>query len=115
MNHNSSSFQSRHLCERLFEALEKRLGPLTYERGRNKCSIRGSGSVFAWVNSHTKNYGSIEVWFLGSANDAIGFTGLTVYKRPPAGKPYGGRFNIRDEKQIGEAVKLLSAVSFPNS
>jgi hypothetical protein len=118
-NHRSSSFRSQHLCQRLFEALEKRLGPLAYEHGENKCSIQGSGSVFAWVSSHAVNYGSINVWFLGNAGDAKGFSGLTIYKRanPSAAGwgPYGGSFNIRDERQIAEAVKLLAAASYPKS
>jgi hypothetical protein len=117
-NHKSSYFQSRLLCEHLFGALEKRLGPLKYEQGNEKCLIRGNGNVFALVNRHIKNYGGIEVWFLGSADDAISVAGLTIHKRTnidSAGRHYGGRFTIRSEKQIKEAVELLSTISYPKS
>jgi hypothetical protein len=117
-NHASAGPNSKHLCERLFEELEKRLRPLTYEQGKDKCSIRGVGSVFVWIARHTKNYGSINVCFCGDANDAMRFSGLTIYKRANltgVWKPYGGSFNIRSEKQLLEAVELLSTISYPKS
>jgi len=117
-NHNSAGPASKYLCERLFEELEKRLGLLTYEQGENKCSIKGAGSVFAWIASHAKEYGSINVWFYGDANDAMDFKKLTIYKRSSlAGewKRYASSFHLRHKKQLPEAVELLSTISYPKS
>lgn len=120
MNHVSAGAQSKYLCERLFEELEKRLGSLKYEQGEDKCSIRGKGRVFALVNNHIKNYGSINIWFLGSADDARHFSELTIYKRTNSdsvkgAEPYRHGFNIRNEKQLLEAVEFLSTISYSQS
>jgi hypothetical protein len=119
-NHKRASSESKSLCERLFASLEQRLGHLTYKQGKNKCSIEGTGRVFAWVNSHSIRTTSINIWFLGSADAAKQFSGLSIHARPnpdEAGgwEPYGGSFNIKTESQLFEAVELLSTISFPES
>jgi hypothetical protein len=100
--------------------LGKRICPLVYKQGKNKCSIKGAGKVFAWINSHAKKEGCINIWFRGSAEATKRFTSLRIHARPNPGdaggwEAYGGSFNIRTEKELTEAVELLSSISFPDS
>jgi hypothetical protein len=109
-NHKSSGPQSQHLCETLFEQLEKEIGPLIYEQGKAKCTIGNAKGIFACVTSHTKAYGSITILFRGDADQAKKFRALTI-STAAACKPYDGSFKVRDKKQLREAVRLLSTVS----
>jgi hypothetical protein len=119
-NHDNACANSKQLCELLFCELNKKIGNLVYKNGPNKCSIRSTGKIFVWVNSHHQIIKHLNVWFLGDADKAEKFTGLNIRPRrnlEKAGgwREWGGSFDIDSEKQLAEAVELLFAISYPES
>lgn len=112
-NHASAGPESKHLCERLFEELEKRLGPLLYRRGQEMCTVRNETGVIACVNSHAQAYGSINIWFRGNAGKDNHFRALHICSQSKS-NAYGGSFKIRTEEQLLEAVDFLATISARN-
>src|SRR5436190_14269387 len=58
-NHNLACQASARLCERLADALSKKVDHLEYKKGNNKCSIGASGgrkifAIFAWVTHDSR-------------------------------------------------------------
>jgi len=119
-NHSSACLATQKLCDQLFEGLCEKIGHLVCSHGPNKCSIRGKGTIFAWVNSHSSRAGRLNIWFRGDAKAAARFASLEVV---PRGNPvnaggwggWGGHFNIENEKQLLEAMDLLLEISYPAS
>jgi hypothetical protein len=69
-NHDDSSTQSKKLCGKLEEALREKIPNLICEHGKSKCSFRGKGIKFAWVNSHSVRVGRLNIWFIGDMEEA---------------------------------------------
>ena len=98
-NHAFACPNSKRLCERLFDELNKKIGHLVHKKGENKCSIRSTGTIFAWVNSHHAMIGRLNIWFLGDADKAKKFSGLDIHPRGNPDKAggwskWGGSFCI---------------------
>jgi hypothetical protein len=118
--HSKGSSGSIDLCENLFTALNQRVPKLIYKKGDNKCSlgIVGARRIFAWVNTHARRGSKIEIWFLGSLNEARKFKALAIRPRTPIDSSwdeYHGRFDIKNTEQLEQAVELLVSVSCPAS
>jgi hypothetical protein len=109
-NHSSSGPESKYLCERLFEELEKRLGPLLYRHGQDMCTVRTETGILAWVTSHAQAYGSINVWFRGSGGHTKNLRALHICTHSKSNL-YGGSFKIRNDEQLLEAAGFLSNLS----
>jgi hypothetical protein len=116
-SHKKCCSESGKLCEQLFDFLKQRIGDLTCERGQNWCAYRGHGKVFAYVWHSTKD-AWVNVWFRGSAGDGACFPKLEIRPRNPTSgtwKKFGGCFKVNNEREIADAVELLSSVSYPLS
>jgi len=116
-SHEESCSESGKLCEQLFDFLKQRIGGLTCERGQNWCAYRGHGKVFAYVWHSTKD-AWVNVWFRGSAAAVARFPKLGIQPRNATSgtwKKVGGCFKVNNEREIADAVELLSSVSYPLS
>ncbi len=116
-SHDESCSESGKLCDHLYEGLRAKIGSLTREEGRNWCSLRGGGKIFAYV-WHSTRQAWVNVWFRGSAAAAASFTKVAVHPRNPTSgtwKKFGGSFKVYNNSHIEEAVELLSSVSHPSS
>jgi hypothetical protein len=113
-NHNTTSPKSTTLCDRLFEALQRKIPNLKMKNGGDWYSLWSTGMVIAWV-SRIKIWGGIRVWFAGDSESVKGFLASAITPRmAPIGGVWGdcyGSFKISNEAQLAEAVELLSKIS----
>ena len=113
-NHKDACSDSRKLCDQLLEALyQKPLGADRKQSG-HYCDL-WAGRKFAYV-SHSKRKAHLNIWFLGSADEAKEFEGLRIKpRRVTSGtwNDWGGSFTVSDVQQVKQAARLLRKISYP--
>lgn len=112
------------LCDQLRAALSAKLPDLRTENGPNKCSfeiVRG-GRKFAWVNSHSKKSGRLNIFFRAGKDWQIRLRQCFALTFSPRGRPpeghwgdFPGSFSIETQEQIKQAAEFLATVSCPAS
>ena len=113
-NHKDACSDSRKLCDQLFEALNQKLIGVYRKQSGHYCDLC-AGRKFAYI-SHSKRRAHLNIWFLGSANEAMRFGGLKVKPRSETAgtwNDWGGSFTASDVQQVKQAARLLCKISCP--
>ena len=113
-NHKDACSDSRKLCDQLFEALNQKPIGVERKQGGHYCDL-WAGRTFAYI-SHSKRTGHLNIWFLGSEDEAKEFEGLKVKPRSETAgtwNDWGGSFTASDVQQVTQAARLLHRVSYP--
>ena len=113
-NHKDACSDSRRLCDLLYEALHQKPTDIERKQSDHYCDL-WSGRKFAYI-SHSKRKVHLNVWFLGSAEEAKKFEGLRVKPRSETTgtwNDWGGSFTVSDVKQVEQATSLLNKISRP--
>ena len=76
-----------------------------------------AGRKFAYVG-HSKRTAHLNIWFLGSAEQAKKFAGLRIKPRSATSgtwNDWGGSFTVSDVQQVKQAASLLHKISYPSA
>jgi hypothetical protein len=117
--HSEASYESQHLCEKLFKKLLDYIPQIESKRTKQWCALFvPGGNRFAYV-SHRKRLSRIVIWCAGDVDELTSFSALDVIPRE---KIKGGweerfpaRFIVDDEADIPAACDLLFNISYKAS
>jgi hypothetical protein len=118
-DHGSASDGSKIICEKLFNALRKRIPKLQRAETKKWCAFFEPGkNRFAYL-SHRKTSSGVQIWCAGDLDLLVR---NSFFKVIPRDKIRGGweerfpaRFYLDHEHQIDAAVSLLFSISYQHS
>ena len=113
-NHKDACSDSKALCDQLFEALNQKAMGADRKQSGHYCDL-WAGRKFAYI-SHSKRKAHLNIWFLGSAEEAKKFEGLKIKPRSATSgnwNDWGGSATVGDVQQVKQAASLLHKISYP--
>jgi hypothetical protein len=117
--HSQASYESQHLCDKLFEKLIEYIPHMEVKRTKQWCALFVPGrNRFAYV-SHRKRLSRIEIWCAGDVDELTSFRDLHVIPREEIRggweERFPARFTIDHDSDIPAACDLLFNVSYKAS